>query len=175
MEDGSEGSAKIQSLKSDLHALDNKVDDSFNNLFNQYVSLLDENEAKEKEDMRKEFINTEKTRIDTLLAMLTMKVKEVAPSSQSRPQSAARDSDKKEQTFLKKVEPPKFKGDPVDFADFMRKWKSQVSKAGLPPEAELDRLRENIPVQAAKALYGESDMGKAWKVLENLYGDKDLI
>ena len=175
MEDGCEGSAKIQSLKSDLHALDNKVDDSFNNLFNQYVSLLDEHEAKEKEDMRKEFINTEKTRIDTLLAMLTMKVKEVAPSSQSRPQSAARDPDKKEQTFLKKVEPPKFKGDPVDFADFMRKWKSQVSKAGLPPEAELDRLRENIPVQAAKALYGESDMGKAWKVLENLYGDKDLI
>ena len=57
----------------------------------------------------------------------------------------------------------------------MRKWKSQVSKENLPHEAELDRLRENVPVQAAKALYGESDMAQAWKILENLYGDKDLI
>jgi hypothetical protein len=30
-------------------------------------------------------------------------------------------------------------------------------------------------VQAAKALFGESEMPKAWKLLESLYGDKDLI
>ena len=29
--------------------------------------------------------------------------------------------EKREQTFLKKTEPPKLKGDPVHFADFMRK------------------------------------------------------
>ena len=45
----------------------------------------------------------------------------------------------------------------------------------MPPETELDRLRENIPSQAAKALFGETVMAKAWKVLESLYGDKDLI
>ena len=55
------------------------------------------------------------------------------------------------------------------------KWKSQVSTANLPPESELDRLRDNVPLQATKALYGESSMEKAWKILENLYGDKDLI
>ena len=63
----------------------------------------------------------------------------------------------------------------MDFVDFMRKWKSQVSIENLPAESELDRLRENIPVQAAKALYGETEMSKAWRVLENLYGDTDLI
>ena len=82
---------------------------------------------------------------------------------------------KKNKLFLKKIEPPKFKGDPVEFADFKRKWKSQVSTANLPTEAELDRLRDSIPKQGSKALYGEKDMTKAWKILDNLYGDKDLI
>ena len=47
--------------------------------------------------------------------------------------------------------------------------------ANLPPESELDRLRESIPIQASKALFGEKDMSKAWRILESLYGDKDLI
>ena len=171
MEDGCEGVAKVQSLKSDLHAIEDKIDVTFGNLFIQFASLLDSHEADEKDNMRKDFINTEKTRIDTMFVMLSMKVKEAVPATGASHQSG----DKKEQVFLKKIDPPKFKGDPVDFADFMRKWKSQVSKANLPPEAELDRLRENVPGQAAKALYGESDMAKAWKILESLYGDKDLI
>ena len=57
----------------------------------------------------------------------------------------------------------------------MRKWKAQVTPANLPPESELDRLRENIPPQASKTLFGEKSMANAWKILENLYGDKDLI
>ena len=40
---------------------------------------------------------------------------------------------------------------------------------------ELDMLRESIQAQASKALFGESVMAKAWKILENLYGNKDLI
>ena len=132
-------------------------------------------EAQEKEDMRKLFLDTEKTRIDTLLMLLSMKVKDLVPDSFSNSHTKSATGEKKEQVFLKKIDPPKFKGDPVDFVDFMRKWKSQVSKANLPPEAELDRLRENVPVQAAKALYGEGDMANAWKILEHLYGDKDLI
>ena len=66
-------------------------------------------------------------------------------------------------------------GDPLEFADFKRKWTNQVSSAKMPPETELDKLRENVPTQAAKALYGETVIDNAWRTLENLYGDKDLI
>ena len=81
MEDGCEGAAKVHSLKSDLHALDDKIDGVFSSLFNQYVSLLDVHEAQEKEDMRKLFLDTVKTRIDTLLLLLSMKVKDLVPDS----------------------------------------------------------------------------------------------
>ena len=97
-----------------------------------------------------------------------------APSAVQSSGSGA-GSEKKEQVFLKKTDPPKWDGDPINYADFVRKWKAQVSKANLPPESELDRLRENIPSQASKALFGESTMAKAWKILESLYGDKDMI
>ena len=173
MQDGCERSSRVQSLKSDLHALDNKIDGVFNDIFNQYVALLESHEALEKEDTRKNFNEIEKSRIDSMLVMLFMKVKEDVSSTVYTSQGGSYDN--RDKTFLKKRDPPKFKGDPVDFVDFMRKWKSQVSIENLPAESELDRLRENIPVQAAKALYGETDMSKAWRVLENLYGDSDLI
>ena len=102
--------------------------------------------------------------------MLSKKAKDASQSPLS-----FSSSEKREQTFLKKTDPPKWGGDPIEFADFVRKWKSLVSKANLPQECELDRLRESIPAQAAKALFGESDMARAWKILESLYGDKDLI
>jgi hypothetical protein len=174
MEDGGESLAKVQSLKSDLHAIDDKIDGFLNNLINQYVALLDGTEARDKEAMRAEVTKKENIRISNLLLMLSKKIKETAPAP-SFSSSGSAPSEKKEQTFLRKTDPPKWDGDPVNFADFMRKWKSQVSPANLPSESELDRLRDNIPVQAAKALFGESEMSKAWKLLENLYGDKDLI
>ena len=82
---------------------------------------------------------------------------------------------KLDHTYLKKIEPPTFKGDIVEYADFVRKWKAQVGKAGLSSESELDRLRDNVPLQASKALYGETTMNGAWDILNKLYGDKDLI
>ena len=50
-----------------------------------------------------------------------------------------------------------------------------MSNAGLSADSELDRLRDHIPSQAAKALYGETSMAGAWAVLEKLYGNKNLI
>ena len=170
MKDNEEGSAKISSLKSDLYNLDNKLDSYFNQLVNQMICVLPEHDVDEKELTRKEYLKREKLRIDNLLLMLSSKVK-----TESKPSLSTSVHEKKEQTFLKKTEPPKWGGDPVEFADFARKWKSQVSKANLPAESELDRLRESVPAQASKALFGESDMNKAWRILEGLYGDKDLI
>ena len=95
--------------------------------------------------------------------------------TESKPSLSTSVHEKKEQTFLKKTEPPKWGRGPVEFADFAIKWKSQASKANLPAESKLDRLRESVPAQASKALFGESDMNKAWRILEGLYGDKDLI
>ena len=46
----------------------------------------------------------------------------------------------------------------MEYPDFVRKWKALVGEAGLNVESELDRLRDHIPPQAAKALYGASSM-----------------
>ena len=122
MDDGGESPARIQSLKSDLHALDDKIDSSLISLINQYINLLNEQEVLEKKSMKTEFINKEKPRIANLLLILSQKVKDISPSAAGNSHST---HDKKDQTtFLKKAEPPKWTGDPIDFADFMRKWKS---------------------------------------------------
>ena len=70
-------------------------------------------------------------------------------------------SETKQQSYLKKADSPKWLGDPLEFADFKRRWINQVSTANLPPESELDRLRENVPSQAAKAFFGETVMADA--------------
>ena len=93
---------------------------------------------------------------------------EAAPSSEHY-------ENKRDQTHLKKIDPPTFKGDIVEYADFVRKWKATVGKSGLSVEGELDRLRDNVPSQAAKALYGENSMAGAWGIMDKLYGDKDLV
>ena len=51
--------------------------------------------------------------------MLANKAKSVSKSSLSQSSS---NYEKKEQTYLKKTDPPKWGGDPIDFADFVRKW-----------------------------------------------------
>ena len=81
----------------------------------------------------------------------------------------------KEQVFLEKSKPPKFLGDELDFPEFKRKWSSQVSKAFLPEETELDKLRDSIPKDAKDQLYGVVKMEEAWNILTKRYGDKMLI
>ena len=58
MEDGTVGEAKVNSLKSDLHALDKKIDGAYCNIFTQYAALLEEPESSTTEDQRKSFVNT---------------------------------------------------------------------------------------------------------------------
>ena len=53
--DGGESPAKVQSMKSDLHAIDDKIDGSLCSLISQYVALLDDSETAEKEAMRLDF------------------------------------------------------------------------------------------------------------------------
>ena len=170
MEDASISVSKVQSYKADLAGLDAKIDGKFYELYSSYVVLLDTTEAKEKKDFMTDFVSTEKAKIDSLVILLNKKIRDSVISSATEPTQRS-----SEKTFLKKIDPPSFKGDIVEYADFVRKWKAQVSNAGLSEDSELDRLRDHIPSQAAKALYGETSMAGAWAVLEKLYGNKDLI
>ena len=79
------------------------------------------------------------------------------------------------QTFLKKRDPPVFKGDCLEFLDFQRKWKNQVHSTNIPEDFELDLLKTNIPDQGRKKLFGIENLITAWKLLEKLHGDKKLI
>ena len=81
----------------------------------------------------------------------------------------------REQVYLEKTKPPKFSGDELDFPEFKRKWSSQVSKAYLPEESELDKLRDAVPREAKDQLYGVVKLEKAWNILTKRYGDKLLI
>ena len=81
----------------------------------------------------------------------------------------------REQVYLEKTKPPKFNGDELEFPEFKRKWEAQVSKAFLPEEAELDKLKDALPKDAKDQLYGVLTLADAWKILTQRYGDKILI
>ena len=81
----------------------------------------------------------------------------------------------RESVFLEKTKPPRFNGDDLEFAEFKRKWFSQVSKANLPEETELDKLRDCIPKDARDQLYGVNSLESAWSILSQRFGDKMLI
>ena len=99
--------------------------------------------------------------------------KEEKPSLSSG--STSRADKPREQVFLEKTKPPRFNGDDLDFPEFSRKWASQVSRANLPEETELDKLRDNIPKDAKDQLYGLTKLDEAWKILTKRFGDKNLI
>ena len=81
----------------------------------------------------------------------------------------------REQVFLEKSKPPTFNGEDVDFPEFKRKWMAIVTKANLPTETELDKLRDNIPKDAKEQLYGVTKLDEAWNILTQRYGDPLLI
>ena len=164
MADNSQSFNRVQSLKLDLNTLDNKIDEVLPRLFNQYASLLTKSEIEEKDTVRSEFCSREKGRISSILLSLSKKIIEPAATTPSTRSPSSSVFAEKPTTYLKKADPPKWEGDPLEFADFKRKWENQVSTANMTPEAELDRLRENIPKQAAKALFGETVMLNAWKM-----------
>ena len=76
---------------------------------------------------------------------------------------------------LKKSEPPKFKGDILEFPEFKRKWKALVSNAGLPDQSEVDKLKDSVTKEGRDLLYGVTNMEEAWKRLDKKFGDPRLI
>ena len=126
------------------------------------------------------FAEEQGTLLQTCMMLLVKKVKPVTEESKSQVDvttpgaDVARDKHR-EQVYLEKTKPPKFNGDDLEFAEFKRKWASQVNKANLPEESELDKLRDAIPKEAKDQLYGVDKLDEAWKILSQRYGDKLII
>ena len=81
----------------------------------------------------------------------------------------------KEIVHIEKSKPPRFKGEEIEYPDFKRKWQSIVSKARLPEETELDKLKDNLPPEAKDQIYGVKTMSKAWEILDKRWGDPKMI
>ena len=115
----------------------------------------------------------EKPRLYRLVHLIAEKTQFV-PAASSSNSTTSRPA-KSESVHLKKVDPPKFSGDEVEFPEFHRKWLAIVSPANLPDEAEVDRLRDALPKDAREMLEGVHKREKAWDILTKRFGDKDLI
>ena len=119
-----------------------------------------------------EFCKAESTKVDESVLKICMKLDEEVSMSTT---AGAVAKPAKEQVYLEKSKPPKFKGDEVDYPEFKRKWLSIVSKANLPEESEIDKLRDAIPVDAKDLLYGVKSMDESWKILDKRFGDSRII
>ena len=82
--------------------------------------------------------------LDSALFQICKKVKRDTAGDSS---SVVISKGMEEKVYLEKSKPPKFKGDIIEYPEFKRKWENIVSKAKLPEEAEIERLKENIPQQ----------------------------
>ena len=121
-----------------------------------------------------DFCNTETAKIDSVLLMICKKIPEIKISD-IRMQTSSNYSHGREQVHLEKSKPPKFRGEETEYPEFKRKWESIVSKANLPEESEVDKLRDSLPPDAADQLYGVTKKAKAWEILDKRFGDPKII
>ena len=126
------------------------------------------------------FVQEQKEKLDSCSLLLVKK--SVAAAVEQKPDLSINDSGSfsrserpREQVFLEKTKPPKFNGDDLEYPEFKRKWSSQVSKANLPEETELDKLRDAIPTDAKDQLYGVTKLEEAWTILTKRFGDEMVI
>ena len=52
------------------------------------------------------------------------------------------------QTYFKKLDPPIFSGDCLDYIEWKTKWAPVVSTCKQPESFQLDHIKENIPEKA---------------------------
>ena len=145
-------------------------------------SDTDETESKQTLLKRfQRFLVEQQEILDNCSSMLCVKVKTDDPSLESKFSMSGVSAhlpivpQPREQVFLEKSKPPQFNGEDIDFPEFKRKWTAIVTKAKLPIETELDKLRDNIPKDAKEQLFGVTSLEEAWTILTQRYGDPLLI
>ena len=160
--------SSLQDAIKKLESIDNKIteDSTFEKLLRELFEF-----SREEFDQHEEWRQLQLALIASLNTSLETSIEErrVANTSEkARPASSY-------STFFKKQEPPKFKGDCLDYLEFKKKWASQVNSHNPPVEFEIDLLKKNIPEEGKKKLYEVETLNAAWKLLDNLYGDERLI
>ena len=125
--------------------------------FEDYLYLLVEQDASTQESEHWNFTSTERAKINSLRDVIGKKEKVPEANSSIQVPLATRPK----VVDLKKSEPPKFKGDILEFPEFKRKWKGLVSNAGLPEESEVDKLKDSVTKEGR-----ETNMEEAWKKLD---------
>ena len=121
-----------------------------------------------------EFCDIEHAKIDSVLIQICKKLPVPSSSPHTFTTGPGGSGSGKEHVHLEKSKPPKFKGDEIEYPEFKRKWFSTVSKANLPQESEVDKLKDNIPADAKDQLYGVNDTASAWLILDKRYGEDYL-
>ena len=127
------------------------------------------------------FINGQQDILSSCSSLLFKKVKldftvvETKPDLHNSQLAPNPFSKPREQVYLEKTKPPRFNGEDVDFPEFRRKWTSQVTKANLPTETEIDKLKDNLPKDAKEQLFGVKTLEEAWSILTKRFGDPMLI
>ena len=168
--DGDLNQGRANSLHSTLTQIETRILE-MKQPFEDYLNLLVEQEASTQESEHWNFTSTERAKINSLRDVIGKKVKVPEANSSIQVPLATRPK----VVDLKKSEPPKFKGDILEFPEFKRKWKALVSNAGLPEESEVDKLKDSVTKEGRDLLYGVTNMEEAWKRLDKKFGDPRLI
>ena len=170
LQESSISSAQAQGYRNSLHDISTRIDVRLQKLSEDLVKVSDDAGVKAVQIELADFSSLERARVDSLEMSLVTKIKEVAPTSvRSSGHSGS------SHTYLKKQDPPRYGGDILEFPEFKRRWGSQVHSEKLEEQAELDRLRDNIPDAAKKMLTGEKSLENAWNILTKLYGNKTML
>ena len=149
------------------------VDEKIPALFNSLAAVAGSSDQTVVNQIRQEFAafeSQEKTRLYQMIQLIAEKTSSDMPVATGRTSAP-----KSEAVHLKKVDPPKFSGEEIDFPEFHRKWLAVVVPARLPDEAEVDRLRDALPKDAREMLTGINKTARAWEILKKRFGDEDLI
>ena len=170
MSTGSLHHTKAESFKTKVRNLNERLNVGLQSLVMQCLPMLEVGEAELKNTLHTQFMSLQRSKLAEISSQIAEKTEKKAETSSGTVERSSKD-----QTFLKKIDPPKFDGDEISYPDFKRKWLANVSKSNLSPESELDRLRDNVPSQAAKMLFGEVTMAGAWGIMDKLYGNKTII
>ena len=139
-----------------LEALESKIteDSTFEKLLREIFEFSSE-EFEQHEDWRQSQLG--------LIASLNSSIEKLLDEKR-----VSKESEKKNvgpssfSTFFKKQDPPKFRGDCLDYLEFKKKWASQVTSHNPPAEFEIDLLKRNLPEEGKKKLYEVESMSTAW-------------
>ena len=134
-------SAQAQGYRNSLLDISSRLDVRMQKLAEEIIQISNDTDIPAFNDKFAEFVSLERARLDSIEMALVTKIKEDVVTVSARGSGHSGSS----HTYLKKQDPPSFSGDILHFPEFKRRWGSQVHSEKLEEQAELDRLRDNIP------------------------------